>query len=194
MEFSRQKHWSGQSFPFPGIFPAQGSKPGLPHCRQILYCLNHQGSQVGAPKMPESENAIICPSTAMLRASGLPSTARGLPPAASTRPGRAEPGCRQDVLTHPSGCHLPPPRSSQLLRAEVGGRARRAPSQATDFRLQAFMPGSCLGSLAGQAPSCSQSRAALLGFPSAAMTGSPRPPQPSGSFLCFPQAKPENEK
>ena len=26
-----------------GIFPAQGSDPGLPHCRHILYCLNHQG-------------------------------------------------------------------------------------------------------------------------------------------------------
>ena len=27
-----------------GIFPPQGSNPGLPHCRQILYCLSHQGS------------------------------------------------------------------------------------------------------------------------------------------------------
>ena len=27
-----------------GIFPAQGSNPGLPHCRQILYQLSHQGS------------------------------------------------------------------------------------------------------------------------------------------------------
>ena len=27
-----------------GIFPTQGSKPGLPHCRQILYRLSHQGS------------------------------------------------------------------------------------------------------------------------------------------------------
>ena len=26
------------------IFPTQGSNPGLPHCRQILYCLSHQGS------------------------------------------------------------------------------------------------------------------------------------------------------
>ena len=33
-------------FPFPsqGIFPTQGSNPGLLHCRQILYCLSHQGS------------------------------------------------------------------------------------------------------------------------------------------------------
>ena len=27
-----------------GIFPTQGSKPGLPYCRQILYQLSHQGS------------------------------------------------------------------------------------------------------------------------------------------------------
>ena len=27
-----------------GIFPTQGWNPGLPHCRQILYRLSHQGS------------------------------------------------------------------------------------------------------------------------------------------------------
>ena len=27
-----------------GIFPTQGSNPGLPHCRQILYQLSHRGS------------------------------------------------------------------------------------------------------------------------------------------------------
>ena len=26
-----------------GIFPTQGSNPGLPHCRQTLYRLSHQG-------------------------------------------------------------------------------------------------------------------------------------------------------
>ena len=26
------------------IFSTQGSNPGLPHCRHILYCLSHQGS------------------------------------------------------------------------------------------------------------------------------------------------------
>ena len=29
---------------FQGIFPTQGSNPGLPHCRQILYHLSHKGS------------------------------------------------------------------------------------------------------------------------------------------------------
>ena len=28
-----------------GIFPTQGSNPGLPHCRHILYQLSHQGSK-----------------------------------------------------------------------------------------------------------------------------------------------------
>ena len=28
-----------------GIFPTQGRSPGLPHCRWILYCLSHPGSQ-----------------------------------------------------------------------------------------------------------------------------------------------------
>ena len=28
-----------------GIFPTQGLNPRLPHCRQILYQLSHQGSQ-----------------------------------------------------------------------------------------------------------------------------------------------------
>ena len=32
-----------------GIFPTQGTKSGLPHCRQVLYQLNHKGS----PRMPE---------------------------------------------------------------------------------------------------------------------------------------------
>ena len=37
-----------------GIFPTQGSNPGLPLCRQILYHLNHQGS-------PESGRRSVVP-------------------------------------------------------------------------------------------------------------------------------------
>ena len=44
MEFSRQEYWSGLPFPTLGVFLTQGSNPGLLHCRQILYCLNQQGS------------------------------------------------------------------------------------------------------------------------------------------------------
>ena len=33
-----------EPFPPPGGLPTQGSNPGLPHCRRILYQLSHQGS------------------------------------------------------------------------------------------------------------------------------------------------------
>ena len=41
--FSRQEYWSGLPFLLQEIFPTQGSNPGLPHCRQTLYHLSHQG-------------------------------------------------------------------------------------------------------------------------------------------------------
>jgi len=34
----------GCHFLIQGTFPTQGLNPGLPHCRQTLYCLSHQGS------------------------------------------------------------------------------------------------------------------------------------------------------
>ena len=34
----------GSLFLLQGIFPTQGSNPGLPHCRKILYQLSHEGS------------------------------------------------------------------------------------------------------------------------------------------------------
>ena len=36
----------GSLFLLQGIFPIQGSNPGLPHCRQILYQLSHQGGSI----------------------------------------------------------------------------------------------------------------------------------------------------
>ena len=44
MGFSRQACWSGLPFPSPGDLPEPESNPGLPHCRQTLYRLSHQGS------------------------------------------------------------------------------------------------------------------------------------------------------
>ena len=43
MEFFRPEYWTGYSL-LQGIYPTQGSNPGLPHCRKILYQLSHQGS------------------------------------------------------------------------------------------------------------------------------------------------------
>ena len=39
---ARTLEWIALSFQV--IFPTQGWNPGLPHCRQILYCLSYQGS------------------------------------------------------------------------------------------------------------------------------------------------------
>ena len=44
MGSSRQEYWSGLLFPSPQDLPNPGSNPGLPHCRQMLYHLSHQGS------------------------------------------------------------------------------------------------------------------------------------------------------
>ena len=52
-----------------GIFPTQGLNPGLPHCRQILYHLSHQGSPLAiiaaaAAKQLQSRPTLCDPMTA----------------------------------------------------------------------------------------------------------------------------------
>ena len=42
--FPGQNTGVGSLFFLQGIFPTQGSYPGLPHCRCILYQLSHKGS------------------------------------------------------------------------------------------------------------------------------------------------------
>ena len=44
MGFPKQQQWSGLTFPSPEALPNQGLNPGIPHCRQMLYRLSHQGS------------------------------------------------------------------------------------------------------------------------------------------------------
>ena len=46
MGFSRCEHWSGLLFLSSGDLPDPGIDPGLPHCRQMLYHLSHQGNPV----------------------------------------------------------------------------------------------------------------------------------------------------
>ena len=46
MEFSRQEYWSRLPFPSLGDLLTQGSNLGLPHCKQTLYHLSHQGSLI----------------------------------------------------------------------------------------------------------------------------------------------------
>ena len=43
---------AGSLFLLQGIFPTQGSNPGLLHYRQILYQLSHKGSKVSQRQIP----------------------------------------------------------------------------------------------------------------------------------------------
>ena len=43
-DFPAKNTGAGGHFLLQGIFPTQGSNPGLQNCRQILNHLNHQGS------------------------------------------------------------------------------------------------------------------------------------------------------
>ena len=45
----------GCHFLLQGIFWAQGSNPGLLHCRQTLYPLSHQGSPIYNPRSPANK-------------------------------------------------------------------------------------------------------------------------------------------
>ena len=38
------EYWRGKHSLLQGIFATQGLNPGLPHCRQIVYQLSHEGS------------------------------------------------------------------------------------------------------------------------------------------------------
>ena len=46
-----QNTGAGSHSLLPGIFQTQGSNPGLPHCRLILYQLSHKGSQIEGGKV-----------------------------------------------------------------------------------------------------------------------------------------------
>ena len=59
MGFSRQEYWSGLPFPsLGGIFPTQGSNPGLLPCRQILYRL--RAPTLAGPKFQKKSQAQVC--------------------------------------------------------------------------------------------------------------------------------------
>ena len=45
-DFQDKSTGVGCHFLLQGIFPTQGSNPGLSQCRQTLYCLTHQGSPI----------------------------------------------------------------------------------------------------------------------------------------------------
>ena len=55
MGFSSKSTRVGSRSLLQGIFPTQGWNSGLPHCRQILYHLSHQGS----PKLDVAESSTV---------------------------------------------------------------------------------------------------------------------------------------
>ena len=59
MGLTRQEYWNGWPFPSPGDLP----KPGLLHCRQILYPLSRQWS----PSTSQGESPATDPSLTALR-------------------------------------------------------------------------------------------------------------------------------
>ena len=79
MERAAWKH-----IPSPGICPTQGSNPGLPRCRQILYQLSHKGSPrilewVAYPFSSRSSDPGIEPGSPALQADSLPTELWGKP-------------------------------------------------------------------------------------------------------------------
>ena len=61
MEFFRQDSGMGFHFLLQGIFPTQGSNPGLPHCRQTLYHLSHQRSPFSGLLSYNLTTITLCP-------------------------------------------------------------------------------------------------------------------------------------
>ena len=63
-DFPGENTGVGCHFLLQEIFPTQGLKPGLPHCRQMLYHLSHQGSHKEesetARKFEDEWDAVTC--------------------------------------------------------------------------------------------------------------------------------------
>ena len=59
MGFPRQDYWGRLPFSSPEYLPTNGLNPGFPHCRQILYHLNHQGSLKEQEVHKKASNKIL---------------------------------------------------------------------------------------------------------------------------------------
>ena len=81
----------GSLFLLQGIFPAQGSNPGLPYCRQILYQLSHKKAQEywsgePIPSPGNLPNPGIKPGSPALQVDSLPAELSGKPTRKKTSP------------------------------------------------------------------------------------------------------------
>ena len=69
---------------FHGLFPTQGSNPGLPHCMQILYQLSHKETQEHwsgwpIPSPVDLPDSGIEPGSSALQVDSLPTELSGKP-------------------------------------------------------------------------------------------------------------------
>ena len=74
----------GSLFLLQGIFPTQEQNPGLPHCRQILYQLSHQGSPrilewIPIPSLGDLPDPGVELESPLLQANSLPTVLLGKP-------------------------------------------------------------------------------------------------------------------
>ena len=82
MEFSRPGYWSGSCSLLQGIFSTQRGNPGLPHCKQILHQLSHQGNPrmlewVAIPSLEDLPKAEIETRSPALQVDSLPADLPG---------------------------------------------------------------------------------------------------------------------
>ena len=94
-----------------GIFPTQGSNPGLLHCRQILYQLNRMGRSPSMSWLQQKAN-IVSPVLPSLK----PSSQRHRAQTAHLHP------LPQTLNNHPTDLQIPPSTSS------IPGQLRAAPA------------------------------------------------------------------
>ena len=84
MDYTDQNTRVGSLSLLQGTFPTQGSNPGLPHCRWILYQLSYPGSPrilecIAYPSPENLPNAGIEPGSPALQADSLPAEQPGKP-------------------------------------------------------------------------------------------------------------------
>ena len=88
-----QNTWVGSHSLLQGIFPTQGSNPGLTHCRRILYQLSHKGS----PRIFLNQESN----------QGLALQADSLPTELSEAESESEVAQSYPTLCNPMDCNLP---------------------------------------------------------------------------------------
>ena len=105
---------------FQGTFPTQGSNPGLLHCRQILYCLSHQGS----PRMEWVAYPFSRGSSQLRNQTGVSCTAGGFSISWATRKARLMLPCVNNyyrATRSPGGGNCIPLQYSSLENSMDGG-------------------------------------------------------------------------